>query len=78
MTLEWIRFYMTAAFITIALSGFAFAVAGVWRFDYILNRMHAGGIGDTFSLFFLVTGLMISASAPFLKPDGILHERSSF
>ena len=55
MTLEWIRFYLTAVFIIIALIGFVFAVIGVWRFDFIMNRMHAGGIGDTLSLFFVVS-----------------------
>ena len=64
MTLEWIRFYLTAVFIIIALIGFVFAVIGVWRFDFIMNRMHAGGIGDTFSLFFVVLALIISATAP--------------
>lgn len=64
MTLEWIRFYITAGLMTIALTGFAFSVLGVWRFDYVMNRMHAGGIGDSFSLFFLVSGLMVSAAAP--------------
>ncbi|MCR4744674.1 MAG: monovalent cation/H(+) antiporter subunit G [Lachnospiraceae bacterium] len=64
MTIEWIRFYITAACMIIALMGLIFSVIGVWHFDYILNRMHSGGITDTFSLFFLVLGLMISASAP--------------
>ena len=64
MSSEWIHFYITAALFVFALSGFIFAVIGVWRFDYVLNRMHSGGIGDTFSLFFLITGLIISTASP--------------
>ena len=57
MTLEWIRFYLTAALIGMGLLGFGAAVLGVYRFGFVMNRMHSSGIGDTFGLFFIMLGL---------------------
>ena len=58
---EWIRFAVTAFFLIGAVVIFALAVFGVSRFGYVLNRLHAAGIGDTLGILFVVAGLVVSA-----------------
>ena len=58
--LSWIRFWITAACLLIGLLGFAAAVLGLFRFGFVMNRMHTGGIGDTFSMFFIILGLAVT------------------
>ncbi len=58
--IEWIRFIIVAALLAFALVCFAAAVTGVWRFGFVMNRMHAGGIGDTMGFFCLILGLVIA------------------
>ncbi|MER2025365.1 MAG: monovalent cation/H(+) antiporter subunit G [Eubacteriales bacterium] len=53
----WIRFAVSAVFIVTGLISFASGVIGNCRFGYVMNRVHAGGIGDTQGLFFIVLGL---------------------
>ena len=59
----WIRFWITAVLLAIGLISFLAAVVGNFRFGYILNRVHAGGIGDTQGLFFIVLALIVSCNA---------------
>ena len=47
----WIRFAISAVFIVTGLISFASGVIGNCRFGYVMNRVHAGGIGDTQGLF---------------------------
>ncbi|MCR4891738.1 MAG: monovalent cation/H(+) antiporter subunit G [Lachnospiraceae bacterium] len=61
MTVAWIRFAFTAIFLLLSLLSFTTAVLGVYRFHFILNRIHAAGIGDTMGLFFLLLSMAISA-----------------
>ena len=35
------------------------AVLGVYRFDYVLNRMHAAAVGDSLGIFCVLIGLML-------------------
>ena len=58
--MEWVRFWLTAAVLATALIGFGCAVLGAWRFGFILNRLHAAGIGDTFGIMFVVLSLLIA------------------
>lgn len=59
--LDWIRFIITALFLIGGLSMLVTAVIGVYKFDYVLNRMHAAGMGDTLGLLFCLIGLTVSA-----------------
>ncbi len=59
--LEWIRFWIAAIFLTAGLIFFVGAVIGNCRFRYIMNRVHAAGLGDTMGLFFVLLSLIISA-----------------
>ena len=57
--LEWVRFMIGAIFILIGLCIFIIEVFGIFRFDYVLNRMHAAAMGDTLGIGFSLVGLMI-------------------
>ena len=35
------------------------AVLGLFRFDYVLNRMHAAAVGDTLGMFCILIGLIL-------------------
>ena len=35
------------------------AVLGLYRFDYVLNRMHAAAVGDALGIFCILLGLML-------------------
>ena len=61
--MEWLRFILTAILLTAAFASFLSAVVGVYRFNYVMNRMHAAGIGDTMGLFFVLLALGISAGS---------------
>ena len=62
--LEWIRFVLTAV---LMLGGLFLLMTGVlaqYRFRYVLNRMHAAGMGDSLGLLMVIAGLCLQA------PDG--------
>ena len=42
---EWIRFWVVAVLLCIGVICYAVEVVGIFRFGYVLNRMHASGIG---------------------------------
>lgn len=55
---EWIRFLAGAAFLLTGLGIFVIEMVGVFRFRYILNRMHAAAMGDTLGILFVIMGLI--------------------
>lgn len=57
--IEWIRFLAGAAFLVFGLGIFAIEMIGVFRFRYVLNRMHSAAMGDTLGIGFSLVGLMI-------------------
>ena len=57
--LEWVRFIIGAIFILIGLCIFIMEVFGIFRFDYVLNRMHMAAMGDTLGIGCSLLGLMI-------------------
>ena len=60
---EWIRLILTVVCLFAALTAFTAAVIGVYRFGFVMNRLHAAGMGDTLGLLMVVVSLLIS-SAP--------------
>ncbi len=56
---EWVRFIVGSAFLLAGLAIFLIEIIGVFRFKYVLNRMHAAAIGDTLGIGFSFIGLMI-------------------
>lgn len=59
MAAEWIRLLLGAAFLLMGAAIFLLEMIGVFRFRYVLNRMHAAAMGDTFGIGCSLIGLMI-------------------
>lgn len=57
--LEWIRLILGSIFLLIGLVLFAIEIYGSFRFNFVLNRMHAAAIGDTLGIGFCFVGLII-------------------
>ena len=57
--LNWIRFIGGLLCLFTGLIIFMIEMIGVFRFQYVLNRMHAAAIGDTFGIGICLLGLMI-------------------
>ncbi len=57
--MEWVRF--TAAVICLAFAAVMeiIAIYGVYKFGFVMNRMHAAAIGDTLGLMLGSAGLII-------------------
>jgi len=57
--LEWIRFLAGVGLLLTGLGIFLLQVFGVYKFKYVLNRMHAAAMGDTLGLGACLTGLIL-------------------
>lgn len=57
--LEWIRFLAGTGLLLTGVGIFLLQIFGVFKFRYVLNRMHAAAMGDTLGLAFSLVGLMI-------------------
>lgn len=57
--LEWIRFVAGVALLLIGLGIFMLQIFGVFKFKYVLNRMHAAAMGDTLGIGVSLTGLIL-------------------
>ena len=57
--LEWVRFLAGTGLMLIGLSIFVLQIFGVYKFKYVLNRMHAAAMGDTLGLGVSLTGLIL-------------------
>ena len=67
-----IREIIAAVCIIIGLLVFLCATFGVFRFKYVMNKMHAAALGDTMGLFFVVVGLMIMSDSVFVIAKYVL------
>ncbi len=56
---EWIRFGISCICMISAMICFTAAVLGANRFGFIMNRLHAAGIGDTLGLFLTALSLIL-------------------
>lgn len=63
--LEWIRFGAGFALLFCGLVIFGIEMFGVFRFKYVLNRMHAAAMGDTLGIGFSLAGLMVMSGLNF-------------
>ena len=57
--LEWIRFAAGTGLLILGLGIFLLEIIGVFKFHYVLNRMHAAAMGDTLGLGASLTGLIL-------------------
>ena len=63
--IEWIRFLAGAALLLIGLLIFLIQMVGVFRFKYVLNRMHAAAMGDTLGIGCCLLGLTVMSGINF-------------
>ncbi len=57
--IEWVRLIAGIGFLLVGLSIFVVELIGVFKFKYVLNRMHAAAMGDTLGLGASLLGLII-------------------
>lgn len=70
--IEWIRFLAGAAFLLCGLGIFLVEMIGVFRFQYVLNRMHAAAMGDTLGIGFALVGLILMSGFSFTSAKLLL------
>lgn len=63
--IEWVRFLAGAVLLLCGLGIFFIEMVGVFRFKYVLNRMHAAAMGDTLGIGFSLMGLIIMSGLNF-------------
>ena len=51
---------------------FIFELAGFMKYKYILNRMHAAGMGDTLGIFICLFGLVLICGVHFISAKLLL------
>ena len=61
---EILRFCTTAVLLLAGLGTIAWSIFGVFRFRFVLNRMHCAAIIDTLGAMLLLLGLIVSAPEP--------------
>ena len=57
--IEWIRFFAGALLLLFGMAFFLLEIVGVYKFRYVLNRMHAASMGDTLGIGFSMLGLIV-------------------
>ena len=62
---EWVRFLAGAILLLSGLAIFLVEMIGVYRFNYVLNRMHAAAMGDTLGIGFSLVGLIVMSGFSF-------------
>jgi len=63
--LEWIRFLAGIGLLLVGMGIFVMQLFGVFKFRYVLNRMHAAAMGDTLGIGVSLTGLIILSGLNF-------------
>lgn len=63
--MAWVQLVLSAIFIVIGLLTLCVSVFGVFRFHYVLNRMHSAAMGDSLGILFIIFGLMILSGFQF-------------
>lgn len=57
--LKWTQFILGTGMLLLGLLSFVVQIIGVFKFKYVLNRMHAAAMGDTLGIGISLIGLMI-------------------
>lgn len=65
--IETLRFILCAVLIGLGLIFEICAVIGVFRFHYVLNRMHAAALGDTMGILMIMLGLAVASGVNLLS-----------
>ena len=70
--IETLRFILCALLIGVGLVFEICAVIGVFRFHYVLNRMHAAALGDTMGILMIMAGLAVASGVNLLSLKFVL------
>lgn len=65
MTVEWIRFAITALLLAIGIAALFVSILGTYRFHFALNRIHSAAISDSFCMFFILIALAVASGFSF-------------
>ena len=57
--IAWLQFILGALLITAGVVVLSLSLFGVYRFNYVLNRMHAAAMGDTLGILLVLGGLIV-------------------
>ena len=63
--LNWVRFILGLGMLLTGLGIFLLQIFGVFKFKYVLNRMHAAAMGDTLGIGVSLTGLILLSGLNF-------------
>ena len=66
MVMEWMQFLLGTGLLLFGMAVFVLELIGTFKFKYVLNRMHAAALGDTFGLGISLLGLMILSGFKFV------------
>ena len=58
--LDWIRFALSAVLTVFGLFVLVTATLGLFRFHYVLNRIHAAALADTLAVLTILAGLALA------------------
>ena len=70
--IEWIQFLAGGLLLLIGLVIFLIQMIGVFRFKYVLNRMHAAAMGDTLGIGCCLLGLILMKGVSFTALELLL------
>lgn len=65
--IEWIQFIVGTGLLITGIGIFCVELLGVFKFKYVLNRMHAAAMGDTLGIGISLVGLMILSGFNFIS-----------
>lgn len=57
--IKWVQFAAGTGLLFLGIATFVVQILGVFKFKYVLNRMHAAAMGDTLGIGISLVGLMI-------------------
>jgi len=66
MVMEWMQFLLGTGLLIFGMAVFVLELIGTFKFKYVLNRMHAAAMGDTFGIGISLLGLMILSGFKFV------------
>ena len=70
--MEWVKFIIVAGFLVTGLALMILEIIGVFKFDYVLNRMHCAAMGDTLGLMACLLALLFITGFSFTTAKIIL------
>lgn len=56
---SWVQFVVGVGLLFLGIATFVVQLLGVFKFKYVLNRMHAAAMGDTLGIGISLVGLMV-------------------